>query len=62
MSKLAEPNNVRYVHYRNCANCHYRLEDEEAGMYCRRDDGNPWGDEIDIHNTVCDGFKRKVKK
>jgi hypothetical protein len=58
---LNPPKNVRKANPNNCANCTYRNADE-SGMYCQRDpDGSPWGDEIDIHYTVCDGFKKAGK-
>ncbi len=67
---LDEPKNVRKLKIKNCANCAYRkylsdvyfnsFSDE---MYCSRtEDENPWGDEIDIHYTVCDGFKKAGKE
>ncbi len=58
---LVPPRKVRKLKIDNCASCAYRtVSEEEYGfveMVCARNDENPWGDEADIHYTVCNGFK-----
>lgn len=65
---LKPPKNVRDVVVRSCANCDHRVQSKQSGdgrefleFRCERtelDTVPPWGDNIKIELTVCDGHKR----
>jgi hypothetical protein len=64
---LNPPKNVRDVVVRSCANCAHRVQFKQSGnvrefleFRCERTELDvipPWGDNIKIELTVCDGHK-----
>jgi len=57
--QLIEPKNVRMIAIRNCTSCNHQRRDRDGKTWCRRtkDQSRPWGDDVDMKFTTCDGFK-----
>ncbi len=66
MSRLSAPKNVRRTEHRCCLNCKYLKQEEspcpnnpssEGDWICKRSDSPEWGDPVEMHITICDGYK-----
>jgi hypothetical protein len=74
-SRLAPPKNMRAVIVKSCSNCAYRVEIalerdnsafDDTDFRCQRvgvdvADPQPWGDNIQLELSVCDGHKPQEK-